>query len=343
MVRRIIIEVKDREINERKNRGIIVMKKFFKSFLFLGIIILLVGIIVDLVIGNLFDHNLYKVCCDIVATALNTIGVGLILGYVMDMTKNSEDYKIYIEDRLSEVIVKKDFIDTLSVEQKQRIVERCLLEQNTHQQMVSYTHYKSTSLTQISKGNLRSNIDYVTKVYKDRNKNKVMIETTISFRMYKIGNKYQPITHYFDKPANKILSMKIIPPEGKAHEVPAKDLKVAPQSLHGNEIAYINSVNIPSRFKECDYLTLKIKAQEEAYDHWAHVVWMSLYPTENISYKINCKDGLIIKEHFIFDNQQGLYYTEIEKDANNNIINYSITCDQWTDPYTGFSLIISEP
>lgn len=81
----------------------------------------------------------------------------------------------------------------------------------------------------------------------------------------------------------------------------------------------------------------------EGYDHWAHLVWMSLYPTDTITYKIICKDGLIIKEHFIFDDQKGLYYTHKEKDDNGNITEYTISCDEWTDPYTGFSLIIGEP
>lgn len=45
----------------------------------------------------------------------------------------------------------------------------------------------------------------------------------------------------------------------------------------------------------------------------------------------------------IFDDQRGLYYTHSECNEHNQIIEYTISCDEWTDPYTGFSLVIGEP
>lgn len=112
---------------------------------------------------------------------------------------------------------------------------------------------------------------------------------------------------------------------------------------HHNETAYINSVEIPAKFQSEKSLTLKITVEEECYDHWAHLVWMSLYPTDTISYKIICNDNLIIKDINIFDNQKGLYYTHSETNQNEQVTSYTISCDEWTDPYTGFSLIISKP
>ena len=88
-----------------------------------------------------------------------------------------------------------------------------------------------------------------------------------------------------------------------------------------NHVSYSNIVEIPPHLKGEKSLSIQSVIEEYGYDHWAYLEWMSLYPTEGIYYKIICEDGLIIKEHMIFDDQRGLFTTHVEKKSKGKFIN----------------------
>lgn len=102
------------------------LKNFFKSFLFIGIIAVLGGTILQLYIYNLNDNKLFQLIITFFGSASITVGVGMIIGYVMDMTKNSDEYIAYIQERLQETIISRKFISDLSEESKHKIIEGAL-------------------------------------------------------------------------------------------------------------------------------------------------------------------------------------------------------------------------
>lgn len=73
----------------------------------------------------------------------------------------------------------------------------------------------------------------------------------------------------------------------KKCDILESELCIKEETIHQKEKYYVNKVNIPQSIKNESSITLKITV-EEGYDHWAHLVWMSLYPTDTISYKIIC-------------------------------------------------------
>lgn len=320
------------------------LKKIFKSFLLWGIISLLASALIDvtiLQIEKIKEIPIIEHAIKILTISLDSVGAGFIIGFFIDMVKNSEDYIKYIKSNLEDVVVSQNFLDNLSKDKKAEIVFKCFSNENSSLELKKYIEYKVCQIAKLSNGTIRSNIDYITTASKKNNK--IILNTTMSYKIYKNNNEYQAIRHVFDKSSSKILSMEIVPTHGKKYKFNETMLKTKKTEINHNETAYINVVNIPNHLKGENTLTLKITVEEEGYDHWAHLVWMSLYPTDCITYKIICKDGLIIKKSQIFDNQKGLYYTTQSIDKNNHITEYTITCEEWTDPYTGFSLIISEP
>ncbi len=318
-------------------------KKFYKTFLFYGIIAVLLGVIGQLVIINKLNDESYKLMANIVSTALTTIGIGLVVGYVMDMTKNSAEYTEYFQKQLKKTVVSRDFISDLSDEEKNKIVERCLTTDSTHEMLSKYVRYKSGKISNLCNGHLRSDIDYMTTA-KMTNKG-IVLSTDMKYTIYKVNNAYQKITHLFQKENGEIISLKIINSNKEVYDVPKAKLKTEKitQNQNDDDIAYENKVEIPAHLKSEKSLIVKSQIKEYGYDHWACLEWMSLYPTDGISYKIICENGLIIKNYMIFDDQRGLYSTNIEKNDNGEIVKLTISCDDWTDPYTGFSLVIAKP
>lgn len=319
------------------------MKKFFKTYLFYGIIVVLIGAILQLYVIKLNSDDWFELVVNVLANSCLTVGVGLIIGYVMDLTKNSNEYITYIQERLQETVISHKFIANLSEDERLKIVESCLVKNSTHTMLTDYVKYKSLKISKLCEGHLRSDIDYITTAkIKDE---KIVLHTIMQYKIYKVNNSYQKIRHLFRNPTGKIISLKIVNSKKEVYEFKETKLKTnpIPQNQNDNEIAYSNVVEIPAHLQGESNLLIKSVVEEYGYDHWIHLEWMSLYPTEGISYKIICEDGLIIKEHMVFDDQRGLYSVDVEKNTQGQIIQYTISCNEWTDPYTGFSLIIAKP
>ena len=137
-------------------------KNFFTTFLFLGIIAVLVGTILQLYIYNLIDNKLFQFIITILGSASITVGMGMIIGYIMDMTKNSDEYINYIQERLQDTIISRKFISDLSEESKHKIIEYCLVKKSTHNLLTEYVNYKSEKMSKLCDGHLRGSIDYTT-------------------------------------------------------------------------------------------------------------------------------------------------------------------------------------
>lgn len=318
-------------------------KNFFKTYLFYGIIVILIGTLLQLYVIKLNSNDWFQLIVSILASACLTAGVGLIIGYVMDMTKNSNEYISYIQERLQETVVSRKFIASLSENERLKIVESCLTNNSTHEMLTEYVKYKSLKISKLCEGHLRSDIDYITTAsIKD---GKIVLRTIMQYKIYKVNNSYQKIRHLFRSSTGKIISLKITNSKKEVYAFNETQLGTKPitQNQNENEVAYSNIVEIPPHLKGEKSLSIQSVIEEYGYDHWAYLEWMSLYPTEGISYKIICEDGLIIKEHMIFDDQRGLFTTHVEKNEQGQIYQYTISCDEWTDPYTGFSLIIAKP
>ena len=316
------------------------LKKFFKSFLFIGIIVVLAGTTLQL-IPDIPNSTLCQIIKTIVSNASLTIGVGLIIGYVMDMAKSSNDYISYIEERLQNILISQKYLSGLPKEKKCEIIRKCLTGNVKNHSLSGYVQDKSNKIYELCSGHLRSNIDYITTVSKKEDK--VLLHTVMCYKIYRVNDNYQTIKHIFNQSTGRIVSVRIKTPNKKVYDVPQKLLTVKEMTKNQTETAYENIIVIPDEYKKHTSLSIEAIIEEYGYNHWAHLCWMSLYPTEGISYKIICKDNLIIKEKAIFDDPNGLFSTHTEKNEQGQVTSYTIKCDDWTDPYTGFSVVISEP
>ncbi len=307
--------------------------------LLVGIILILVSVIFDTTFSS--KIKLLMVVLTIISKCILAVGVALVVGFITSKIQNSEKTinkqkeKQSFELILRNEIISKDFISQLSTDKKNEIIQKCILSENTSEEMREYISSKFKDLKNISGNVIRSNIDYMTQVSVENNV--VKAETSMSYRIYPNKGKFAPIRHQFDKETGKITSMKIITPKGKAIPIPNEILQTEETKRHcGNQIIYTNSVDIPNYLANENYLTIKIKVVEYGNDHWINLCWMSLYPTNIISYKVICDNGLKIKNHMVFDQQNNLYLVEL----NDSLTQFTISCGKWTDPYTGFSLVI---
>lgn len=344
------------------------MKKFFSNNyikIIIGLVLLIINIILDLgaiPLPIVQSTPIALWSTTIISKITATIGLGLIVGIItqyfsaiqneknetekmQEHVKDKQEFKTSIintvKDNFDKFLTSQDFISTLSDEKKKEIIKYCLHKTVTSSKQHEYLEYKIEKLYNYFNVHLRSNIDYMTKAKEENGI--VKLYTTMSYRMYKVNGEYHDIIHTFDKSTSKIEYMDITYKRTEKYLYPEEELRLHEENLHQAERHFVNRVSVPKHLTNETQLTVTSKVIEEGRDHWAHLVWMSLYPTDTISYKIICEDGLIIKDMHIFDDPNGLYKTDSQKDKNGHIISYNIRCDEWTDRFTGFSLIISKP
>lgn len=325
-----------------------IFKKIFKSFLFYGIICLLTSALIDSLLKplNIIETTkILEILVSIASIMFSSLGVGLIIGFFVDMVRGSKEYIDFIDKRLYQTIIKKDFLKQLSDQSNTNMIMSLIETKDNYfidnKNAHKYLENKINNLYSISKLSFRTNFTYNADIFFDKTKNKVCQKTTIRYRLHKTDGKFAPIKTCFDKLDSYIEKIEVSCGEGKNKKYRKYDKKQSPFKLSDVNDAmlgyneYINIREIDDIFQNESSITITKTIVEYGYDHWLNCAWISLNPTFDFSVNIKCRDNLKIKEYILFDDSN--LFTNIESDESS----FCLTSDTWLDSYTGFSLTIS--
>lgn len=330
---------------EKKRKHSIRVKQywfnFFTKWFFLGIVLIIISICLSMYVEKIpLQSNLYIAIpiLNIFSNLLSTVGIALFIGCIFDFSKNSEAFIRFVSNILSDIVVSKNFLSTLSAKDKEQALNLILKPMDA--QVEQYSNINAFFQKKIKESmtmfdtNFKTNVIMDIEAHKDTAKNIVYCETTLTYTVYSLHNEYQPIEILFEKDNSVSSNIKIISPLNKLVEVD----KGKPTEKVSGGIKYQSYIiTIPDECKSYDHLTIKRQTYEPGKDHWIHYIWQSLTPYEGITCKVKCYDNLTIKDFMIFDNKA--YYYVYESDDKTRI---DITSSQWLDADTGFSFVISE-
>lgn len=307
-----------------------IFKHFFGKFFWSGLIIILISIIVDLVSPEIFVVN-------IIINLLSSVGVALMIGAVFDFSKNSQDFMSFVSSVLKEIIISKNFLKGVDDSEKKKALEMVLTPSGDQLEQCSdikmYFSRKINETMEIFHTNFKTNLVVNVKVYKEDGIVKSF--ANLSYRVYKIEEKYFPLITTFEKENCTIEKSSIISPDGiteiTENDVTNSEFKISPTNVK------IYSYEIPEKLYKFPYLTIQKEVVEEGYDHWTNFHWNSLTPSDGITFKLTCSDDLQIKEYFIFNNEK--LYNVKESDNKKEI---DIISTVWLDKNSGFVFTISD-
>lgn len=308
---------------------------FFTRWFFLGIILILVS----LILGELDTAQLpyCSMIQPIVSGLLSSVGIALLVGSVFDFSKNSEAFLQLITSVLSEIVVSKTFLETLSQKDKEQALR--LILKPSDRQLEQYSNINAFFNKRIKESLTMFNINFKTnvvldiRVYKDEKNGRIYAHTILTQTSYRIQERFEPIKLMLDKNNSKPLDVYALPPLGKACKL---DGKKSTKKLGGVDYdVYV--YDIPEEYQKYDHLTLKREWIEPGFDHWINYNWQSLTPYEGLTCFLHCESGLTIKHRLIFDNR-AYYHVNLSDDKTR----LEITSSQWLEADTGFSVIISD-
>lgn len=305
-------------------------RRFFNKFFVIGFITILISIIIDLSINDCIIKM-------IIVNLLNTIGIALLIGSIFDFSKNSNDFMDFVSSILKDIIVSKNFLKGLEDKEKKKALEMVLtpsgnqLEQCSDIQM--YFQRKIDETMEIFHTNFKTNLVVNAEIRKLDG----IVQTfvTLTYRVYKIEDKYFPLITTFEKEDCNVEKSYIISPEG-VKEISEKDITPTDEDISPINVKTY-SYEIPEELYKYPYLTIKKTVIEKGYNHWTNFHWNTLTPTDGITFTLKCYDGLHIKEYFIFDSEE--FYNVTEADDKTSI---DIISTLWLDKHSGFVFTVSD-
>ena len=308
---------------------------FFTKWFFLGIIL----VIMSLCISSWEDTatGLLKSILPIISGVISTIGVSLFIGCVFDFSKNSDAFVSLVSKILSDIVVSKNFLSSLSIKDKEQALNLILRPEAS--QIEQYANINEFFKKRIREAmtmfdaNFKTNLTMNVEAHKDIEKNIVYCDTTLTYTIYKFNDKFEPLQIVFEKEGSSSEDVKIISPDG---EVEIKE-ETTDEVITGGIKCSKCILNIPDSCEKYDHLMVKRSFREPGNDHWINYIWQSLTPYEGVTCRVKCFDGLKIKDYMIFDNKS---YYHVDKSEDKTMID--ITSSQWLDPDTGFAFVISE-
>lgn len=328
-------ENKLRNEKERATSSIILLKNFFNKFFIIGAFTILISIIIEeqwIALGNeLFFKNIF-------IKFLSSVGVALLIGSVFDFSKNSEGFMNYIAGILKEIIVSKNFLSGLEVKEKKNALEILLRPSGNQLEQCSdievYFKKKVEDITRMFNTNFKTNL--MVNVTASKKDGIVVVDATLTYRVYKVEDKYFPLKTTFERNGCQITKASIIYPGGE------KEITEEDATAEQNEDISPTNIKtfkyeIPDELYKYPYLTIKKIVRENGYDHWTNFQWNTLTPSDGINFSLRCMDGLHIKEYFIFDDET--LYNTMQNDDKDYI---EIISSQWLEKNSGFLFTISD-
>lgn len=183
-------------------------RRFFNKFFVIGFITILISVIIDLSINDCIIKM-------IIVNLSNTIGIALLIGSIFDFSKNSNDFMDFVSSILKDIIVSKNFLKGLEDKEKKKALEMVLtpsgnqLEQCSDIQM--YFQRKIDETMEIFHTNFKTNLVVNAEIRKLDG----IVQTfvTLTYRVYKIEDKYFPLITTFEKEDCNVEKSYIISPE----------------------------------------------------------------------------------------------------------------------------------
>lgn len=330
---------KNRETKTETENQNSLFNLFFTKYTYIGFIFILCSAIISLLNGYV-TNELLKWPIEIASDLFSTIGIALFIGAIFDMAKNSSAFVEMISKILSNIVISKTFLKTLSNEDKRQSLEIILKPSGNQLQQYSnienYFQKKVDETTAMFDTNFKTNLNIKVDVYRNNDKNCIESKSVLSYRIYKINNKFRPIETWLEMPDSEITATKIYYGD-KIRSINKDDMKPINKEDSLSNTPYVKTyIEIPDEMHTAPYLTIQYEIIERGQDHWTNYHWSSLTPYDGINFTLSCKDNLMIKEHFLFDNANN-YNVDISEHKDE----ISILSTIWLNQHSGFTITVA--
>ncbi len=190
--------------------------KFFSKRFFQGIILLLVSYVV-MDIEKVIIYEKIKYAVEILKNLSGPLGTAIIIAAIFNYTIESKDFIEYMKKILTQIVISKDFLRRLDGDDKKEILKTILTPSADQVKIYSNIneYFKLYINESVNLFNTNFKSDLHINVYACIDEKRVNFEETITYRVYKVREKFEPITVGFQSNDDyEIIETLIIAPDG---------------------------------------------------------------------------------------------------------------------------------
>lgn len=316
------------------------MKKFFNWAFYASAIMILIGLIIQLELSIYTINNVYiKYSMDILGKLLENGGIALFIANIFTYIIGTEDFINYIRQKLMKIVVSKEFVTTLSMEEQQKLLKLTLKPSKDLSELYSgiddyFNDYIDSSM-KLFDNSYRGNLVLNAFASFNNKLSKVQLDIDMDYTVYKVGDKFESIKGFFEDDDSKHVSTTIY--AKNTTPVVLIDTDATPiekENINDPCVVKGFELKIPEQFNEFQQININRKFIEYGNDHWQVFSYRTVFPYHGIIINLKCSEDLKIKHYITYGKQQDF---DVEKlDSSIKIQNHN-----WMNPGFGANVVIS--
>lgn len=316
------------------------VKKFFMNYIWGGIVLLLLSVILELIFIQPDRHF----SINLLILIFNYVGIAIIVSAIFSYASGTSQFMDQIKSLLESIVIKRNFLNNIDPSSKKDVLkallEPSIAETNNYPNIGNYYGNFIEKALEIRKKNVRSNYAVNAHVHFDKTSEKIAIDSRYSYRLYPSIDGYGDVTIGFEEPVSgpsQCSLLSISTPEG--YRVKKENLEFQ-EDINEGKVCKVSktSINQNLNLKDCNHLDVDLNVKEFGGDHWALLSFKALQPTDGFKFYLKCSEEIVVKEFSVF--VVGATYDVQQSDDKKEI---TISCNQWINEGSGLSILIGIP
>ncbi len=306
--------------------------KLFSNYFWLGIVLILLTIIVDL---N-FPGIPFGISVSI--KLLEAIGIAVLVASIFTYASGTSEFVNKIKTLLQDIVVSRNFLGNIDSESKREALNALIKPSSEEKRIYSNIEdYLNTYVSQtmdVTNKCVRSNYYINARAYVYDNK--VFVDSSISYRLYPTKDGYSDIKVGFLIGEEHSNCKRVVVNTPHGERSVSEDLKFEEIDIDAGK-ARLATIDLSKYAKNCSHLDIEIDMKECGANHWIMLSFAALIPTDGFRHTLRCEDGLIINTHHTFIHGAKFHVEQPSK------IEMTASCNEWINEGTGLSILISLP
>lgn len=310
-------------------------RAFFLNYLWLGVTILLVSIVLDLVYPESDRGNMLTVFIKLI----DGIGISVLIASIFTFASGTSQFVEKINSLLKDIVVRRDFLSNIDADSKREalksLIQPSVSEKNKYPNIGDYYGHFIDKTLDIKEKSVRSNYSINARAFLCKEHGVIAAEGFYTYRLYPSSTGFNDIVIGFEDSKSYCTSVIVSDPHGERLPFDNPDLE---EHTEGGDISYRASFSIQEFASGKNHIDVELKLTEYGKDHWKLIQFKALQPTDGFRFQLYCEDNIKIKEHAIF-----VVGAKYQLDISSDCKNVSFSCNQWVNEGTGLCFLVSIP
>lgn len=311
------------------------LRTFFINYLWLGIAILLISILLD----KSYPEQARVYWLTVFIKLLEGMGVSILIASIFTFASGTSEFVERIRSLLEDIVIRRDFLANIDPDSKKEalkaLIQPTFSEKNKYPNIGDYYGYFIDKTLEIKEKSVRSNYAINARAFLCPVKHLIAIEGIYTYRLYPSANGFNDIILGFEDEKSFCSIVTISDPDGRRETIKDPDLKKFDE---GGDVSYRGTIPIKNFADAKNHIDVELRLTEFGTDHWKLLQFKALQPTDGFRFHLQCDGNIRIQEHAIFV-VGAKYHLELPEDGKS----ITFTCNQWVNEGTGLCVLVSIP